>query len=277
MGYNYRRNYRKRGGTYRSKRGTYLPSTRTIYKNKTAKSQAHQINALKKAVTKINRKTLKYSQYKYSASTSWLGTSSYHVSQWIVPNAWDKVFQSQDADGNQMKARILTLDFNMLFQVGAGFTTPAMVSVFIVTVKKAIAKQFYQDTSAGANLVENEHYTKVSTGFANNNALVMLNKSIFNIHYYRKFMLGQSPFYQSEEEVYSTNIKDANKRLRYKHKYNKELRTDHSGEGDVGWKSLAGTDIQTNDMVFTYIFSNQPAVDSMYFDCNCLINTQTVV
>lgn len=277
MGYNNRRYKYKRGGTYRSKRGTYLPSTRTIYKRKSATAQATQINTLKKAVAKINKKVLKYSQYKYSISTSWLGTSSYHVSQWIVPSSWDKVFQSQDADGQQMKCRVLTLDFNMLFQVGAGFSTPALVSVFIVTVKRAVSRQFMQDTAAGATLVENEHYTKVSTGFANNNALVMLNKSIFNIHYYRKFMLGQSPFYQNDEEVYSTNIKDANKRLRYKHKYNKEIRTDHSGTGDVGWKSLAGTDIQGNDMVFTYVFSNQPSVDSMYFDCNTLINTQTIV
>ena len=272
----FRRNYR-RGGTYRSKRGTYLPSTRTIYRKKNATAQAKQINSLKKAVAKINRKVLKYSQYKYGVSTSWSGLSDYHMSQWIVPTAWEKIFQSQDNDSNQIKARVLSLDFNMLIQAGSGFTVPAMVSVFIVTVKKNIAQQFHSDTNSGATLVANEHYTEVGTGLANDNALVMLNKSIFNIHYYRKFMIGQSPFYQTDEEVYTTNIHDANKRLRYKHIYNKELKTDHSGTGDVGWKTLNQNDIAPNDMVFTYVFTNQPTVDSIYFDCNCLITTQTVV
>ena len=71
----FRRNYRRRGGTYRSKRGTYLPSTRTIYRRKSATAQAKQINTLKKAVAKINRKVLKYSQYKYGVSTSWCAGS----------------------------------------------------------------------------------------------------------------------------------------------------------------------------------------------------------
>lgn len=272
------RNYRKRrGGTYRSKRGTYLPSTRMIYRRKSANAQANQINSLKKAVAKLNTKVLKYSQYKYGVSTSWTGLSDYHMSQWIVPSAWEKIFQSQDDDGQQIKARILSLDMNMLIQAGTGFTVPAMISIFVVTVKKNVAQQFQTDTASGANLVANEHYTEVGTGLANDNALVMLNKSIFNIHYYRRFMLGQSPFFQTEEETVVTNITDANKRFRYKHIYNKELKTDHSGTGDVGWKSLNSNDIAPNDMVFTYIFTNQPTVDSMYFDCNTLITTQTVV
>ena len=273
----FRRNYRRRGGTYRSKRGTYLPSTRTIYKRKSATAQAKQINTLKKAVAKINKKVLKYSQYKYGVSTSWSGLSDYHMSQWIVPTAWEKIFQSQDADSNQIKARVLSLDFNMLVQAGSGFSVPAMVSVFVVTVKKNIAQQFNSDTDKGANLVANEHYTEVGTGLANDNALVMLNKSIFNIHYYRKFMIGQSPFFQNDEEIFTTNIHDANKRMRYKHIYNKELKTDHAGTGDVGWKTLNQNDIAPNDMVFTYVFTNQPSIDSIYFDCNCLITTQTVV
>lgn len=272
------RRYRgRRGGTFKSKRGTYLPSTRQIYRRKSASAQAGQIDSLKKAVSKLNKKVLKYSQYKYGVSTSWSGLSDYHMSQWIVPSAWEKIFQSQDDDGNQIKARILSLDFNMLIQAGSGFTVPAMVSVFVVSVKKKIAQQFMTDTSSGVTLVANEHYTEVGTGLANDNALVMLNKSIFNIHYYRKFMVGQSPFYQTEEEVYTTNIDDANKRLRYKHIYNKEIKTDHSGTGDVGWKSLNSNDIAPNDMLFTYVFTNQPTVDSIYFDCNCLITTQTVV
>ena len=270
---------RRRGGTFRSKRGAYLPSTRVIYARRTARAQAGQINSLKKAVAKINKKVLKYSQYKYGVSTSWSGVSDYHMSQWVVPTAWEKVFQSQDDDATQIKCRVLSLDFNMLIQAGSGFTVPAMISIFVVSVKKNIAQQFHSDTNSGANLVANEHYTEVGTGLANDNALVMLNKSIFNIHYYRKFMLGQSPFFQTgtEEEIYTTNIKDANRRFRYKHIFNKELKTDHSGTGDVGWKSLNQNDIAPNDMVFTYIFTNQPTVDSIYFDCNCLINTQTVV
>lgn len=277
MGYRNRYRRRRRGGTYRSKRGTYLPSTRQIYRRKGATAQAKQINTLKKAVAKLNTKVLKYSQYKYGVSTSWSGLSDYHMSQWIVPSAWTKIFQSQDDDGNQIKARILSLDMNMLIQAGLGFTVPAMVSVFVVTVKKNVAQQFQTDTSSGQNLVANEHYTEVGTGLANDNALVMLNKSIFNIHYYRKFMIGQSPFFQTEEETFVTDIHDANKRLRYKHIYNKEIKTDHSGTGDVGWKSLNSNDIAPNDMVFTYVFTNQPTVDSIYFDCNTLITAQTVV
>lgn len=90
-------------------------------------------------------------------------------------------------------------------------------------------------------------------------------------------MIGQSPFYQNEEEVYVSNAQDANRRFRYKHIYNKELKTDHAGTGDVGWKTLNQNDIAPNDMLFTYVFTNQPTVDSIYFDCNCLITTQTVV
>ena len=230
--YRRRRNFRgRRRGTFRTKRGSYLPSTRSIYARRGSRAQAGQIDSLKKAVAKINKKVLKYSQYKYGVSTSWSGLSDYHMSQWIVPNAWDKIFQSQDDDGNQIKCRVLNLDFNMLFQAGSGFTVPACVTVFIVSPKKSISKQFMTDTSNGSVLVAGEHYTEVSTGLANDNALVYMNKSIFHIHMYRKFMLGQSPFYQVDEEVYTTNIKDANKRFNFKLRYNKELRTDHSGSG----------------------------------------------
>ena len=91
-------------------------------------------------------------------------------------------------------------------------------------------------------------------------------------------LLGTSPFFQlAGAEEYVSDIKDANRRLHWRLNYNKELKTDNAGTGDVGWKSLAENDISGNDRVFTYIFSNQPIAEEMYADMNCLIKCQTVV
>lgn len=253
---------------------------KNIYRNRGSLGQAKQISLLDKKLTRLTKDTIQKIYYKYGTFTDDPG--NVYMNQWVIPSVWDKIFNSQQANELQQSCYLRRITGETLVQIAnQAQSSPFTCSFFVVTLKSKTATQFLVDTNGGQTLVEGEHYTNVSLTDAatQGDGLVYMNKDIFNIHKCVKFQLSESPFYQSSyptDSTYVTSLKDTNKRIKWSVNYNKRLRSDNSGTGDVGWKILADADIAGKDKVFTYLFTNGVLTSELSVGTNVLFQIETV-
>lgn len=269
---------------YPKRRSKKTLTKKNIYRKTNAKSQAHQIALLDKRLTRLSKDSIHRGFYKYSLHTD--SGSPYHAIQPIGPSGWTKIFNSQASNETQQSCYVRKIHCQTLLQtVDQDSSTPLTGTLFVVSLKTKTSQQVMVETSGMANLVVNEHYTNVATSSAipgtSGSALIYMNKDLFNIHVCKRFMLSDSPFYQSTypaDSVGVTNIRDANKRIKWTLDYKKRLKTDNTGQQDDGWKTLNGTDIPPQHLIFQIIFTNPPtgSTTNLAVSSNFLFDVQTI-
>lgn len=260
------------------------------------KSQSSQILTLQRQITRIERKVMdntKWCQFKYPLTSNVGGIVSptYGVWNLINPNLWEPVFQAR-SEGFQnystaSKFRGRSLGLEMMCQIGPitegdPNQDPVTCTIFLCSLRKEVAKQFVHDTSNGVDLVEGVHYSKASMGTLQGEGMVMLNKGIFKIRKAKRFMLGgNTNFYEDgpdDTHVFTTNLKDNNRRIYWKIPYRNLLKDDgpdsRTGESPSGWKTLTLDDIEPSDQLYVFMFANAYADQAVAIHANVIITGQ---
>lgn len=274
-----RRNYGRSKYRRNTKLNTRLPTKKTIYRRRTSLSQARQIASLNTAVSKLTRTQLQWSQFSlgYTYVHDPTQAANPYV-DWMPLNfpTWTPIFQSISTTGDQeLKMRLPTITLSGMIRPT---TQPVMKSpisgcIFIVSVKSKVSRQFTVDTSQGSTLVQGEHYianSLPSTFTEYRDSMWLLNKSIFNIHYCKRFNIGQAAAPSIQNPTTGdltnpvTNIKDNVFRFYHKVKWNKTYRSDMNTSGsNKGWKGLNPNSMNPQDKLYIYVFLNNGAVSGI--------------
>lgn len=277
-----RRRYRRRTygrSKYRTNRklNTRLPTKKTIYRNRRPLNQARQIASLNTAVGKLTRSQLQWSQFQHTYTyVHNPATSTASYLNWMPLDfpQWTPIFQSiADTGSNELRMRLPTITLSGQIRP---MTQPVALSpisgcIFIVSVKTKVSRQFSVDTSQGTNLLLNEHYiaNNLPADFTQyRDSMWLMNKSIFNIHYCKRFNIGTTaaPSQQSQETGLLshpvTNINDNIFRFYHKVKWNKTYRSDmhNNSTNTKGWRGLSVDSMNPQDKLHIYIFLNNNVV-----------------
>jgi len=292
--------YRKR-----FRRRKYMSKARI--KSKTgAKSQANQIVSLQRQIKKLNFRTSDTEQYvQYNHQFVQKGTltkgapvalTSGKMTVWPIvnPSEWKGIFQSDNRTDNTNKFRGRSLGIQTQFILGnTEVPSPPMpVTMFICSLRKERGKQFLQDigdftaqeqitgkeldNTSGNPAIDtvNRYYSRCSVekgATANMNSLIFLNKGVFKIHKFRKFLIGNQANWAvlPDTENYAiSNIGDANKRFYDKLSY-RNLLTPAVGK----WKDLGANTIDPKDHLFLMIQYDKPTAleTGLTVSANCVV------
>ncbi len=294
----YRKRYRRR---------KYISKARI--KSKTgAKSQANQIVSLQNQIKKLNvrtKDTEQYVQYNHQfVQTGGLNAgkpvelSSGKMTVWPIvnPSSWNGIFQSDNRTSNTNKYRGRSMGIQTQFILGNTEVPcpPMPVYMFIVSLRKERGAQFLSDigefntqekitgkelnntsTNPAVDTI-NRYYSRCSIerGTAvvgtNMNSLVFLNKGVFKIHKFRRFLIGNQANWAvlPEEQNYAiSNIKDANKIFYDKMSY-RNLLTPAVGQ----WTDFGVNNLDPKDQLFLMIHYDKPtAIESnLTVSANCV-------
>ncbi len=292
----YRRKYRGKG-----RKRKYLSKARI--KSKTgAKSQASQIVSLQRQIKDLNVRVGdadQYCQYLHQYTESGgapVDLTSGRMTCWpiIQPDKWNGIFQSDSRTDNTNKFRGRSLGIQTQFVLGNTEVAqpPMPVFVYIVSLRAERGEQFINDLGAftdneketgklwpdtGANTFVNKYYSRrsVEEGVVENmNSLIFLNKGVFKIHYFKRFIIGNQLNWDElpEDNKVSTNIKDANKMFYHKQSF-QNLITPPIGK----WKDMAYEDLATKDQLYLLVHYDKPTVaeNDLTVSANVVITGKT--
>lgn len=243
--------------------------TKTVARKKpTASNQKGQIYTLAKKVDYISRSlksTRVYSQYKLQISSTVSG--DYVCLPLIQPTNWQDIFNMPDVLENKPTAWIKSIGIDSYLSIYTEKDSRMDFTIFIVSVKNGPGRKLFNDAgdTLGA-LLPNVHYTKNSADTSagvSYSGQVMMNKSIFNIHYVKRCSISNrpSPALDSSAQGKATTLSSTFKRFYTKlTKLNKPLM---NKDGGGGWK--AGLDVQDvprGSRYYMLCFNNNSVLDA---------------
>lgn len=281
----YRRNFRRRGnrGLFRGK-GRRKPAARV---KASLKRQPSAVQALALKNAKLIKKMSAIVTQKSTWQLSHLSSNvvePYQSTQIIFPAAWTGVFNSDKRTnassaaapvqnvawkGNRIVIRAVVQIENQTQYV------PISCCYVVYKPKKNIARQFETNTVNGTKMQEGVHYTSVSTGLVNGEAMWQFNTEILDILYIKHFMVSEYAGEGTHGIAASSgnavpfvgNVKDANRKLYVTIPYRKLIKTDNSfNDGTLGqdreksWTQLRDTDIASEDKIYCALFNNAPGL-----------------
>lgn len=279
-----RYNRRRGRSNYRRKRRA---TTRVNIASRTsAKAQSNQIMSLSRQVKSLRRKTTalrQYGQYKFdinrpAGAEFGLSSGALTLIPLVQPNEWAPIFQASSDQVNSDKITLTGLNLRLMF-ILAGTNTPSppmYADCFLVTLKRQTATQFtetlnldttqnttqpYEYTLTSGQGV-NEYWTRVSIeeGITENqNGMVMLNKAAFNVHYHKRFFLGNQTNWQIEpvadQDRPVTNLRDTTRFFNMPMPFRRTLKT-FNGR----WKNLTNDTVDPMDQVYLLVHYDKPTV-----------------
>lgn len=277
--------YRRRYGRRRNRR----VKKSTALARKGARAQASQILTLQRQVDRIRRNTkdnTKYTQYQYplSMNVGALTGPDFGVWNLINPHSWSPIFQTRSSavlGVTPDKFRGRSIGLEMMFQIGQLSTVPedpsqdpVTCTMFIVSLRKEVAKQFVHDTSNGVDLEEGVHYAKANMGTLQGSGMVFLNKGIFKIRHCRRFMIGGVTNFYQGEDAHTANLKDNNRRVYIRLPYRNLIKDDGPDArtaGGSGFRTLTLDDVEPHDQLYVYVFANSYADQSVAVHGNMVV------
>jgi len=270
----------------KGKYSTRRPKSKSRAMVKKAGSEATRLKKLEAQVRKLTKRTTMRSMYKISVE-SLAVTNPYSHQQVIQPNFMSPVFQSMTNSKEALSYDMTDVSFEGIVQIESQglIASPINCTLYVVSLKKEAAMQFITETQDGANLRANVDYTQQSMGSTVAAGLTLLNPDIFTIHAKRQFIVSDVAQEQAQDDVWVTNVKDANYRYSLKVPFKKTIKANQKGQASTlppfqieGWGQMGAADIEPTDRLYTFLFNNAATLDAdfLYWSQNTLINGQVV-
>ncbi len=265
-------------------------SKATALSKKSAAAQARQIVKLQNQITR-NRTLLgdtsQWVQYQFPQGQVIGGVHpEYGVLNMIQPYAWTAIFQTQKNGDDQMRSdnkfRGNNLRIEGLIQLEDPEESPTPVTgtIFVVKLKKEVAKQFIHRTGNGANLVDGVDFCSANLGTIQGSGAVLLNRGQFDVIRTRRFMIGaETNFLQDDplgEPTRTTNLKDNNFRYNFTIPYKNILKSDgpnsRTANGTGGFRTLTVDTVEPHDQIYIFCFTNNYGGQVVAHNTNCVIS-----
>ena len=274
MPYGQRKRY---GGRRRRK---YL-SKSYVKSKKGAKSQSNQILSLQRQIkslsVKVNDRT-QYSQFQAANNQEIIGHGAAPNTLWqpavfvpTQPNFWTPIFQSETvADnnyGNKIRGR--SIGFEHMIQLNppvaeVGSLDPVTCTLMCVALRKETAVQVIQETNNLTDFTQgNRSYVLSTMGTAQGAGMCFINKGYFKVRYLKRFMIGG--YTDFVEETKTTNLRDNNRRIYCKLRYNNLYK---SANGSESWKDLTPEKLEPTDHLIWLLFHNAYGTQTISWHTN---------
>lgn len=242
------------------------PLVKKVAKAKpTAENQKTQILSLAKKVSTLNKSMRAkriYSQYSMHWKSNVIA-AHYVVQPLIRPQIWDDVFNKPAIFENKNTAWIKSIGIDNYVSIYTEDDSRIDFTYFLVSVKAGQGMKLFNDAGDDlTSLTDGVHYKRNTSDTLGYSGQVFMNKSIFNIHYIKRFSLTNrpSPSVPASEMGKSTNLASTFKRFYHKKtRINKPLT---SKDGVAGWRvNLDEGDVPTNARFYLLLFNNNSAAD----------------
>jgi hypothetical protein len=215
-------------------------------------------------------------------------TWPYKVQTLINPTTWQQIFQTTADNKESIQYNLKSINAEVMVQIENEVVeaTPITCTYFVVSLKKEVAQEWCERTQNGTTLLGGIDYSMSTMGLTVNAGLTHLNPDIFNIHYEKKFIVGDVPYYGAVLPTYETtgsmpvsNIKDANKRFEWKIPFKKILRSVQAGkisQTSLGWGHLTEAQVEPTDRLYCFLFNNAPTGTDLFWSQSTIIDGDTI-
>lgn len=280
-----RRNYRRRRGRNRKV---------SVYTRKGARSQAKQIWRNQSQITGLQSKikdtyTREFYQMTGNATTMNLPGQVWPL---IVPSNFQRIFSTQptsnNGPGTPIHAKLNSIKLRLHMGVELGTTVTSFDVYVLQLVEKTSAVTRQNLGSSLENLMQTDTAGTAATWsdfyFADfGNSLLegpygnMLNPEAFKIRAHRRFMMGDVPYSQADDDdnVYVHNIKDANKQIEFSLSHPIKLMNPlgaNTQQTGLSWKSLTVDQIAPHKQLYLAVFSNGKEGTTTFLNWNACIS-----
>lgn len=299
----------------RSKRNRYIRSSRS------SKAQSKQLLMVSNKVANLSREIRMKRQWRQFAMENVFTDGGntepqelpykFRVIPLTRPDNWQPCFQSNLGTGinqisNQFGNRFIgrSMRLSMRFEVTNKELRcpPTTVQMWVVSLKNETGLRCLQETNQlettegglgdfNDGSISNNRYwidTTIRGGTAPA-SMVMLNKDVFKIHYFKQFTMGNTLVGDVLEEAQpTTQMKSVIRKYYTKLPYLNHIRVGSNTPADAtssrrsGWRDLEIEDLQPNDRRYIIIHTHYEytptfeVYSGLSFSYNCLFNGQTV-
>ena len=292
----YRRRYGRYGrrSHYRRRMGARRNKKISLYTRRGAKSQARQIWRNQSQISGLQSKMKEAYTRQFYEMTGNATSLNLPGQVWplIVPSNFARIFSTQptsaNGPGTPIHARLNNLKVRIQMGVELG-TTVTSFDVYILQLHEKTAavtrnnlgasleNLMQTDTAGTAAVWSNYYFTDFGNAHLEGPYGNMLNPDAFKIRAHRRFMMGDVPYSQADDDdnVYVHNIKDANKQIEFTIPHPIKLMNPlgaNTSLTGLSWKSLTVDQIAPHKQLYLAIFSNGKEGTTTFVNWNSCIS-----